>query len=228
MIRRSLLLIVGCLICGWAKAQHQQLFDGFRKEAGDQAEMFVGKVEAGYPSTIYTNHPYWLSGDFLPGDIVFDGRLYREVPLRFDAFLQQLVVSTPVKRSNVYVPMNRVERFTVEGTEYSRRNGEFMAILYSSPRMELVKQMRCVPSSKVVDNIREVLQFVRKEEYLLIRDGVMYRVDKLKSVRKLFPEHKKELKQFAKKHNLDFGTHHQSSLTTIVKYADELLVKPVN
>ena len=224
--------IIFCVLCSllgvMAQAQHQQLFDEFRKEVGDQAEMFAGKVELGYPPTIYTNHPYWMSGDFVTGDIVFNGRLYRSVPLRFDAFLQQLVVNTPVKRSNIMVPMERVEKFVVDGIEYSRRYGEFMAILYSSPRMELVEQIHCYPSNQIIENNTQGFQqFNRKQNYFLIRDGVIFQVNKLKSVRKLFPEHKKVLKQFAKNYHLDFKANQQSSLITIVKYADELLVKPI-
>ena len=140
-MKRIFLLAIGCLICGVMKAQHQQIFDEFRQEVGDQAEMFAGKVESGYPSTVYINHPYWLTDNFSQGDVVFRGLTYRNVSLRYDAYLKQLVVNTPVKRQNVSVPMDLVEKFTLGGIRYERRKGEFMAILYSSPRIELVQQM---------------------------------------------------------------------------------------
>ncbi len=223
MKKRIFLWMMGCLFCVMAQAQHQQLFDEFRKEVGDQAEMFAGKVELGYPPTIYTNHPYWMSDEFVPGDIVFNGRLYRSVPLRFDAFLQQLVVNTPVKRSNIMVPMERVEKFVVDGIEYSRRNDEFVAILYSSPRMELVEQLHITMKEGLIDNARVQYEFKRNVKYYLLRGGQMLEVDKLKSVMKLFPGLKKELKSFAKMHYLDFKVHRQSSLISTIKYADGLL-----
>ena len=219
--------IIFCVLCSllgvMAQAQHQQLFDEFRKEAGDQAEMFAGKVEPGYPPTIYTNHPYWMSDEFVPGDIVFNGRLYRSVPLRFDAFLQQLVVNTPVKRSNIMVPMGQVEKFVVDGIEYSRRNDEFVAILYSSPRMELVELVHIAVKEGLIDNARVQYEFKRNVKYYLLRGGQMLEVGNLKSVMKLFPGLKKELKSFAKMHYLDFKVHRQSSLISTIKYADGLL-----
>ena len=219
--------IIFCVLCSllgvMAQAQHQQLFDEFRKEAGDHAEMFVGKMEVGYPYTVYTNHPYWLSDEFVPGDIVFDGRMYRNVPLRFDAFLQQLVVNTPVKRSNIMVPMEQVEKFVVDGIEYSRRNDEFVAILYSSPRMELVEQVHVTVKEGLIDNARVQYEFKRNVKYYLLRGGQMLEVGNLKSVMKLFPGLKKELKSFAKMHYLDFKVHRQSSLISTIKYADGLL-----
>ena len=227
MMKKTLLLIVGCLMCGKMHAQHQQLFDEYRRKAGDQAEMFVGKVEPGYPPTIYYNHPYWMFDEFFPGEVVFKGRLYRNVPVRYDAYLKQLVVNTPVKRSNVYVPMHLVEKFILGGTEFSRRNGEIMAILFSSSRMELVEQVNIILKQEFVENSKVMYDFQRDVKYYILRGGQMYEVDKLKSVLKLFPGRKRMLKRFAKEQSLDFRKHRQFSLISMIRYADELLAQPL-
>lgn len=226
MMKRIFLLAIGCLICGVMKAQHQQIFDEFRQEVGDQAEMFAGKVEPGYPSTVYINHPYWLTDNFSQGDVVFRGLTYRDVSVRYDAYLKQLVVKTPVKRQNVSVPMDLVEKFTLGGIRYERRKGEFMAILYSSPRIELVQQMNVMMREKLVDNVKVQYEFKPTMKYCLYRDGQVYEVTNLKSVSKLYPHLKKELKQFAKKYHLDFKENRQLSLGTLVKYADEWVGQP--
>ena len=226
MMKRIFLLAIGCLICGVMKAQHQQIFDDFRQEVGDQAEMFAGKVEPGYPSTVYINHPYWLTDNFSQGDVVFRGLTYRDVSVRYDAYLKQLVVNTPVKRQNVSVPMDLVEKFTLGGIRYERRKGEFMAILYSSPRIELVQQMNVMMREKLVDNVKVQYEFKPTMKYCLYRDGQVYEVTNLKSVSKLYPHLKKELKQFAKKYHLDFKENRQLSLGTLVKYADEWVGQP--
>ena len=226
MMKRIFLLAIGCLICGVMKAQHQQIFDEFRQEVGDQAEMFAGKVEPGYPSTVYINHPYWLTDNFSQGDVVFRGLTYRDVSVRYDAYLKQLVVNTPVKRQNVSVPMDLVEKFTLGGIRYERRKGEFMAILYSSPRIELVQQMNVMMREKLVDNVKVQYEFKPTMKYCLYRDGQVYEVTNLKSVSKLYPHLKKELTQFAKKYHLDFKENRQLSLGTLVKYADEWVGQP--
>ena len=227
-MKRMFLLAIGCLMCIGLKAQHQQLFDEYRLEAGDQAEIFVGKAEPGYSSTIYMNHPYWLFDEFSPGNVVYNGLSYKNVSLRFDAYLQQLVVNTPVKHSNVYVPMDRVEKFTLGDTEYARRNGEFMAILYSSPRMELVEQVQVTMKERMVDNTKVKREFKREVKYYLLRGGMTHEVSTLKSLIKLYPGRKKALKSYAKVQNLDYQTHRQSALIMTVKYIDELLQQPLN
>ena len=44
-MKRVFLFVLGCLMCGLMKAQHQQVFDEYRREAGDLAELFIGKME---------------------------------------------------------------------------------------------------------------------------------------------------------------------------------------
>ena len=228
MMRKTLLLVVGCLMCGKMNAQHQQLFDEYRRKAGDQAEMFVGKVEPGYPPTIYLAHPYWLFDEFFPGDVVYNGLLYKSVPVRYDAYLKQLVVNTPVKHLNVSVPMSSVEKFTLDGKEYERRNGEMVAILFSSPRMELMEQVNISVKEEMVTYASLKYRFERDVKYYILQNGKTHEVDKLKSVLKFYPDIKKELRRFAKMHHLNFKEHRQSSLVSMIKYADELLMKPLN
>ena len=228
MMKHVFLFMLGCLLCGTVKAQKQQLFDEYRREAGDQAEMFLGKAEPGYPSAIYMNHPYWLFNEFSPGHVLYNGLWYKNVSLRYDAYLQQLVVNTPVTRSNVYVTMDLVEKFTLGETDYVRRNGEFMAILYSSPRMELVEQVRVTMKELMVDNAKVKREFRREVKYYILRGGMTHEVGTLNSLVKLFPGRKKALKSFAKAESLDFKLHRQSALMMTVKYVDELLQQPLN
>ena len=70
VMKRTFLIVLGCLLCGIMKAQQQQrLFEEFLREAGDHAEMFQGKIEYGYPPNIYLNLPYWTFDDFVQGDV---------------------------------------------------------------------------------------------------------------------------------------------------------------
>lgn len=227
MMKRTLFITAACMMSGTMLAQHQQLFDEYRRKAGDQAEMFVGKVEPGYPPTLYGAHPYWLFDDFFPGDVVYDGLLYKGVPVRYDAYLKRLVVNTPVKRTNVYVPMDKVEKFTLGGTEYSWRYGEIVAVLFSNGRMELVEQVNIVQKENQMPHGQVMYDFDRDVRYYVLRGGEVYEVDKLKTVLKLFPGREKMLKRYAKDKALDFKLHRQSALIAIMKYADKLLAEPL-
>ena len=225
-MKRILLFALGCMMYGMMNAQHQQIFDKYCREAGDHAEIFIGKVEPSYTSALYTNHPYWLFDSFVPGDVVYKGMLYRNIQMRYDAYLKLLVVNTPVKHSNVYVAMDLVDKFSLSGVEFERRDKEFVAILYKSSRMELIEQMNVALREEVIGLDKSKYKFLYKLNYYVLRDGLVYEVSNLKSILKLYPDKKKELKNYAKAHSLDFKAHRRNSLILVMKYVDELMMKP--
>lgn len=223
-MKHIFLWMLGCLFCGVVNAQEQRLFDEYLREAGDRAEMFVGKMETGYASTVFINHPYWLSDEFLVGEVRYKGMLYKNVLLRYDAFLNQLVVKTPEKQANVYIPMHAVEGFTIGGLAYAKHDGEFMAVHYDGSHMELLEQMR-VKMKENMNHENLQYEFKRNVNYYLLNDGRMYEVTNMRSVLKLYPGLEKELKRFSRMNNLNFKENRQSSLVSLVKYTDELLSK---
>ena len=223
-MKHIFLWMMGCLFCGVVKAQEQRLFDEYLRKVGDRAEMFVGKMEPGYASTVFINHPYWSSEEFLVGEVRYKGLLYKNVLLRYDAFLKQLVVKTPEKQSNVYIPMHAVEGFTVGGMVYKVFDGEFMAVLYEGSRIGLLEQMH-IKTKENMNHANLQYEFKRKVNYFIWSDGRLCEVNSMRSVLKLYPGLEKELKRFAKMNHLNFKENRQYSLTSMVKYADELLAK---
>ena len=202
------LFVLGCLLCIPMRAQHQQVFEEYRREAGDWAEMFVGKVEVGYASAAYKNLPYLLSDDFVSGDVMYNDLWYKNVRLRYDAYQKQLVVNTPEKQLNICVPMHAVNKF--------------------GSGMELIEHVNVYVAEELVNKMSFKYRFVHVVKYYMLRDGRRYEVGNLRSITKLFPDMKKELKRFVKINRLDFSEHRKSSLISLIKYADKLLVGPLN
>ena len=168
MMKRIFLFTLGCMMCGIMKAQHLPLFDEYIQEAGDHAEMFSGKIEPGYPSTMYLNSPYIPFDEFSTGDVIYNGLMYRKVLIRYDAYLKQLVVNTPIKNSNVYIPMNSVEKFSLGNAEFERRNGEMMLILFKGSHMELAEWVQIELKEKFVDNVKVRYEFKRDVKYFIL------------------------------------------------------------
>ena len=228
MMKHVFLFVLGCMMCGSAKAQHQQVFDEYLREAGDQAEIFIGKVEVGYSPAVYLNFPYLPSDDFVKGDVMYNGLWYRNVSLRYDAYLKQLVINTPERLLNICVPIHKVRKFILDGTNYERRDDEFVAILFSSPNTELIEKVDVIVDEEFTSSLSFKYKFVHDVRYFVLREGRQHEVSKLRSVLKLYPDMKKELKRFSKKNRLNFKEHRKSSLVSLIKYADELLTKPLN
>lgn len=226
-MKQVLLFVVGCMMCASVKAQHQQVLDEYLREAGDFSELFVGKLEVGYSPAVYLNFPYLPSDDFVKGDVMYNGLWYRNVSLRYDAFQEQLVVNTPESKLNVCVPMRAVGQFKLDGVDYERRDGEFVAILFRSPRVELIEQVSLSVREEFIGTLSFKYKFDLSVKYFVWSEGRRYEVSKLRSIQKLYPSIKKELKSFSKQNRLDFKKHCKSSLASLLKYADKLLTTPL-
>ena len=124
--------------------------------------------------------------------------------------------------------MHLVHKFTLDGIDYERRDGDFVALLFDSSHMELIEQVNVSVKEVYLSQVSFKHGFVHNVKYYVLRDGQKHEVDKLQSVLKLYPTIKKELKRFAKMYHLDFREHRRSSLISVLKYADELLTQSLN
>lgn len=223
--KRVFFLLAACWFFGMAYAQQQEAFDDYRKAAGDRTLLYTGKVENGYPPQQYMNHPYWDTEEFQEGDVCLDGHLYTDLLLRYDTYTKRLAVYTPEKRIAVQVDMRKVDYFTKRGTKFILLNGEFVALLYDSPRMRLLQQIVCASGALVTKEWNSYKSFKRTVRYILQKEGIDYVVASRSSLIKLFPAQKKQLKQFAQEQQLEFSKYRAEALVALVTYADRLTTK---
>lgn len=222
---RLLLLFILCLACTGLKAQQEKI-DAFHKKAGSHASLFVGKVEHGYPSSMYANHPYWDDMRFYHGEVLYKGIWYKNLSMRYDAYLNQLSVMTPDRRMTMLVDMRKVSRFILDGIPFVEENGRYVAELHRGKNLRLIRQTICRLSTAEIRDKASYRKFSRSVSYLLYRGDDVQEVKSKSSVLKLFPRHKKALNQYAKTHSLDFRNDRQGALKLLVAYADGLGQKP--
>ena len=74
-----------------ARAQASPELEAFQQAAGDRSILFRGMQGSRYAFRA-NGHPYWSSTDFERGDILFEGNLYRDVPINIDAYAQRALV----------------------------------------------------------------------------------------------------------------------------------------
>lgn len=220
---RIFFFVLCCIcFCQATVAQYQKTFDVYRQEAGEYASLFRGKLERGYPSFEYANHPYWSDDSFSHGDVLYNGLLYTNLSIRFDTFLNQLIVRTPNRNVPVWVDMSAVAYFTLEQLRFVRQGETFVALHYDSPRVKLVQRAECTFGIPITKNGVSYKNFKRTSRYWLQRGDESYEVKSLSSVLKHFPSEKKLLKQFAKEQHLNFKEDRAAALTALIGYADRI------
>lgn len=208
------------------QAQQQEVFNEYLQEAKGNATLFVGQIEDGYSRTAYANTPYWgESEETYKGEVCFDGKIYPDVELRYDTYIKQLIIINPNNKQAIMPQMHRISYFTLNDLLFEKIGEDFAAVIYHSPEMKLVKQQYSYPGPVVIRDMISYKEFTHRITYLLVMpDGSINEVKNRKSVISLFPNYKKELKQYAKENRLDFGnTERQSALKALIAYANQLI-----
>lgn len=89
----------------------------FQEASGQYSALYRGHQETRY-AILANGHPYWESTEFKSGDIVFEGRLYKDVSLNFDAVMQEVLVMAPTRAFIVALDCKDVAWFSMGDSKF--------------------------------------------------------------------------------------------------------------
>ena len=199
---------------------------GYFPSASDYARLYVGAVEPQYMSSAWHDIPYYKGNtDLYDGRICYYGVVYDHVQLRFDQLEQRVVVLSPVGNVFCIPEQKHIEWFEMDGHRYVHdpEDGSRYAVLLSDGSTNGTQLYHITWKVHSGENAFEGRKYQKvldtKEHFTLITpDGEMHHVNRIADVTKLFPEQKKQIKQFAKKNRLSFSKNkRQSSLVKVVE-----------
>lgn len=194
--------------------------------ASDFARLYIGEVEPQYLVSAWRDIPYYKgTTDLYEGRISYHGVVYDHVKLRFDQLEQRVVILSPVGSVFCIPEQEHIDWFEMDGQRYvhdPEDDSRFAALLSdgSTNGTRLYHSVWKVLSGEKASEERKYQKVLNtKEHYTLVTpDGEMYHVNRAADVAKLFPEQKKQIKQFAKKNRLSFSKNkRQSSLVKVVE-----------
>ena len=197
---------------------------GYFSSASDYARLYVGAVEPQYPKTVWHDMPYYKgSTDVYNGRVSYHGVVYDKVQLRFDQLKQQVVVLSPVGSVFCVPEQEYIDWFEMDGRRFVHVPEDSLgyAAQLSDGSTNGIRLYHCEWKTLGGEDIigkKYMKVLSTKERYLLITpDGEKHYVKGASDVEKLFPEQKKELKQFAKSNRLSFSkSNRERSLAKVV------------
>ena len=195
--------------------------------ASNFARLYVGAVESQYQTLFWHDNPYYKeNSSTYKGRISYHGVVYDDVQLRYDQYKQRVVILSPALNVFCVPDQEYVDWFEMDGHRFvhdpedSLRyasllcDGKANGIrLYHSVWKFYNGQKRVVGEKYSVGTLRTI------EHYTLITpDGENYHVERASDVANLFPEQKKQIKQFARKNHLSFSkSKREQSLVKVVE-----------
>ena len=200
--------------------------------ASDFARLYIGEVEPQYLLSAWRDIPYYKgTTDLYEGRISYHGVVYDHVKLRFDQLEQRVVILSPIGNVFCIPEQEHIDWFEMDGQRFvhdPEDDSRYAALLSdgSTNGTQLYYIAWKVCSGENAFEGRKYQKVLNtKEHYTLVTpDGEMYHVNRAADVAKLFPEQKKQIKQFAKKNRLSFSKSKRES--SLVKVVENLKGRP--
>ena len=205
--------------------QHVGAQDYF-SSASDFARLYMGVVEPQYQASMWHDTPYYKGTTSLyKGRISYYGVVYDHVQLRFDQLKQRVVVLSPVGNYLCLPEQEYIDWFEMDGYRYVHDPEDSLryASLLCDGNTNGVRLYHSVWKVYYGENTFGGNKYQKilstKEHYTLITpDGEKHYVKRASDVATLFPEQKKQIKQFTKKNRLSFSKkERERSLVELIK-----------
>ena len=193
--------------------------------ASDYARIYVGPVEPQYQISLWHDIPYYQGNtNMYKGRISYFGVVYDDVQLRFDQLEQRVVVLSPEGSVFCLPEQAYIDWFEMDGRRYVHDPEDslrYVALLSdgSANGIRLYHSVWKVYSGENNFGGRKSLKILSTfEHYTLVTpDGEKHHVKRASDIAKLFPEQKKQIKQFARKNHLSFSkSERETSLAQVV------------
>ncbi len=190
------------------------------------ARLYVGAIEPQYQKSLWHDIPYYKGNlSMYNGRISYHGVVYENVQLRFDQLEQRVVVLSPVGSDYCLPEQAYVDWFEMDGYRFVHdpEDGSRYASLLcdgSTNGFRLYHSVWKVYNGEKNLGGDKYLKTLNTEEYytLMTPDGGMYHVKRASDVARLFPEQKKQIRQFVRQNHLSFSKRgRENSLTRLVE-----------
>ena len=198
----------------------------FLASAPDFARLYVGAVEPQYQTSLWHDIPYYKGNtDIYHGRICYYGVVYDDVQLRFDQLKQSVVVLSPVGKIFCVPWQEHVDWFEMDGHRYvhdPEDSSRYASLLCDGTAngIRLYHSVWKIDNGERTFGGKKYLKTLFTEEHytLMTPDGKKHHVKRVSDVAKLFPEQKRQIRQYARKNRLSFSkSERENSLVKVVE-----------
>jgi len=203
--------------------------------ASNYARLYVGAVEPQYQTELWYDNPYYKDNtNVYNGRISYHGVVYDDVLLRFDQLKQRVVVLSPGGLVFCVPDQEHVDWFEMDGHRFVHdpADGSRYVSQLCNGRTNGIRlyysEWKDLNGYKIVAGEKGAVMTLRTEKFytLMMPDGEMYQVKRASDVVKLFPEQKKQIRQFVRQNHLSFSRKERE--TSLVKVVNSLSGTPMD
>lgn len=209
----------------------------YTRALGTETRLYNGPEYVRYVRRDTNGHRFFGADSVRPATVVYEGRTYPEVPLRYDLVRGQLVLQAPGGAFDMRLLNEQVARFTLDGHTFVRLLADssrsspvstgFYDLLVDGPVQLLAARQKDLQERTTYAGITS--DITASEKYFVCKNRRYYPVSKAATLLRLFPENKAALRQCSKAHKLRFGPEtREQSLGALVRYQATLAASAAN
>ena len=202
--------VVQAITPGQTPQAFKTAISSYTNIAESHALLYQGIEQIKYPLH-YLNDPYFTSSEYVPGEIWYKGVFYPEVMIRFDMYRNELIVRSPEPPYNIVINPEIFDSAHISGfrivflpqaIKLNTSGGAYCVLAYSG-NVKLYMQPEAI-LRKFTEDRAIKFKFERINNYHIEKAGVLYPVNNLRSLLKIFPDKKQQINAFVKARKLNF------------------------
>lgn len=201
----------------------------YKKGIGAQARLYNGSKYVA-PEHTFEQHPYYLSIDWLTGDVFYDGELFEDVSLMLDLNSEQLITEHYSNGQPIRLVPEKVTYFTISGHQFQKIDNETVAnslpatgyyeILYGGRTKVIVRRQKMLHEE--IENTIIERTFEERNHFYIFKDGIFHAVKSKGSVLKLLEDQKQQLKKRLRQKKAAFRGNRELLYESLAEYYDNL------
>ena len=217
-MRTSIFLFIALISLEWAQAQiafpdttFNDNYTAVRRQydlsMNQQAALYNGIQHVGYGRFIIGT-AYFLTQEWLTGSILYDGMMYKNIPIHYDLVAGDVIVQSP-NGFGISLFSPRVKYFSLGGHQFLNINDPavalspgFYEVLLQGTMTILVKRHKRI--NEFITGLEQQREFVQEDVFYLMIDGRIHSIRNVDDILQFTGNRKKEMKRLLRKNHIRF------------------------
>lgn len=177
-------------------------------------------------------HPYLLLDQFTPGRVTYYGKVYANVPLKYDLYGQQLLIShqADALAFTSILASQFVEGFSLYGLQFKKmvlqdEQPAYYQVIIETEAVQCYYAWFRIRHEKIGENNIKLYSFTGDQQRrYLVMDGETYRYYNNWTFTRIFdPSLRRDIRSFLRKHDLKIQKATDGQVREVISYGAQLI-----
>ena len=208
-------------------AAEQQAVDLYHRFMGNQSRLYNG-VDRTFYHPLIKGFAFFLTDSLQTGSIVYDGMLYKNVPMQYDIYAGEIMIRH-YRGYRIKLLTERVSEFDLAGHHFVRhvynssaasslRTG-FYDHVYSGKTAFLVKRAKLL-DEKLTDKVEQ--EFLPNDLYYIFRNGHYYTCRSFRGLLGILQGRSRQVRRYLRHNRIRYRADPELAILKATQYYDTL------